>query len=51
MYSLKSDYYKKEFNTLEELIEDVINSGMDPNHEVTINGKPTGDLIIDLIQF
>ena len=39
MYSLNCDYYSKEFKTLNELISDVINSGMDPNYEVTYNGK------------
>jgi len=24
---------------------------MDPNYEITFNGKPTGELAIDLIQF
>lgn len=51
MYSLECSYYEKEFNTLDELIEDVINSGMDPNYEVTKNGKRTGEFIIELIQF
>lgn len=51
MYSLDAIYYKKEFATLDELIEDVINSGMDPSYEVTKNGVKTGDKVIDLIQF
>jgi len=51
MYSLKCDYYKKEFNTVDELVDDVMMSGMDPNYEITRNGKLTGELVIDLIQF
>jgi hypothetical protein len=51
MYSLKCDYYTKEFPTLEELIDDVMNSGMDPNHEVTRDGQGTGEEAIDFIQF
>ena len=51
MYSLNVSYYKKKFNTLMELIDDVVISGMDPNQEITCNGKPTGELAIDLIQF
>ena len=48
-YSLKSDYYKREFDTLEELAEDVVVSGMDPNYEITENGKGIGQFIIDYI--
>jgi hypothetical protein len=38
MYSLKCDYYKKEFNYLHELVDDVLMSGMDPDYEITKNG-------------
>ena len=51
MYSLNCDYYTKEFPTLEALIDDVINSGLDPNYEVTRDGRGTGEEAIDLIQF
>jgi hypothetical protein len=51
MYSLDCSYYTKTFSTLDQLIEDVINSGMDPNYEITKNGKKTGELAIDIIQF
>ena len=46
MFGLNCNYYTKQFNTENELIEDVLNSGMDPNYEVTLNGYPQGyDLI------
>ena len=51
MYSLDANYYEKEFSTMDELIEDVMTSGMDPNVEITLDGKPTGEFPIDLIQF
>lgn len=51
MYSLDCSYYKKEFNTIDELINDVTISGMDPNYEITYNGKPTGEMAIELIMF
>ena len=51
MYSLDCSYYEKEFNTIDELLNDVMMNGMDPNYEITRNGKPTGELAIDLIQF
>jgi hypothetical protein len=51
MYSLDCNYYEKNFSTIDELIRDVIQSGMDPNYEILRNGKPTGEMAIDLIQF
>ena len=51
MYSLKCKYYDRQFKTIDELINDVVISGMDPNYEITFNGKGTGEKAIDLIQF
>jgi hypothetical protein len=51
MYSLNCNYYNKEFASINELTEDVLASGMDPNYEITFNGKGTGENAIDLIQF
>tara|TARA_R100001530_G_scaffold136314_1_gene116365 strand:+ start:84 stop:239 length:156 start_codon:yes stop_codon:yes gene_type:complete len=51
MYSLDCIYYDKEFNTLEELLDDVDDTCMDPNYEITKNGKGTGESVIDLVQF
>lgn len=51
MYSLDCDYYTKEFSTINELVEDVIKSGMDPNYEITRDGKKTGENVIELITF
>jgi hypothetical protein len=51
MYSLKCSYYTKQFNTLDELLDDIMTSGMDPNYEITHNGKGTGEQAIDLLQF
>ena len=51
MYSLDCSYYDKEFNTIDELVNDVMASGMDPNYEVTKNGKCTGEFVIDLMVF
>ena len=51
MYSLDCSYYKKEFNNVNDLINDVIVSGMDPNYEITFNGKPTGEMAVDLLVF
>jgi hypothetical protein len=51
MYSLKCDYYKKEFNTIDELIDNVLMDGMDPSYEVTKDGKGTGEYLEDFIVY
>ena len=43
-YSLDCSYYNKEFNSIDELIDDIASSGMDPNYEITCNGINTGEL-------
>ena len=49
MYSLNCDYYTAEFPTIVELINHIMISGMDPNYEITHNGKGTGEMAADLI--
>ena len=49
MYSLDCSYYTREFSTIEELLSDIILSGMDPNYNITLNGKSTGEIAIDLM--
>jgi len=51
MYSLDCSYYTESFDTIDQLIDDVVSSGMDPNYEITRNGIPTGEELIDLIMF
>lgn len=51
MYSLNCDYYDKEFPFLNELIDDIATSGMDPSYEITFNGESTGEKAIDQMQF
>ena len=51
MYSLDVSYFEEEFDTIGELINYVVHSGMDPNYEITRNGRPTGEHAIELIQF
>ena len=50
MYHLKCSYYKKKFNTIYELLDDIVLSGMDPNYLVYKDGKSVGTKAIDLIQ-
>jgi hypothetical protein len=51
MYSLDYHYYEKKFNYLHELVDDVLMSGMDPNYEITRDGKPTGEYLINLFKY
>jgi len=51
MYSLDCDYFRKEFYSIDELVANIVASGMDPNYEITKNGKGTGEMAIDLIRF
>ena len=51
MYSLKCDYYGSEFTCLGDLIAHIMISGMDPDHEITRDGKPIGERAIDYIPF
>ena len=50
-YSLNCSYYDKEFDSIDELIDDIASSGMDPNYEITCNGISTGEIAIDMIPF
>jgi hypothetical protein len=50
-YSLNCSYYDKEFDSIDELIDDIASSGMDPNYEITCNGVNTGELAIELLPF
>ena len=49
--NLVKKYYKKKFNTIHELLDDILASGMDPNYWVYKDGKSIGTKAIDLIQF
>jgi len=51
MFSLNCDYYTAEFPTLGDLIAHIMISGMDPNYEITRNGKGTGEMAADLISY
>jgi hypothetical protein len=48
-YGLKCSYYTKTFPTLDELIEDIVISGMDPNYKITVDGKVTNEKAWDHI--
>ena len=49
MYSLDCSYFDKKFNSINDLVYEVIVSGMDPNYEITYNGVGTGQEVVHLI--
>ena len=49
MYSLNCSYFDKEYDSVNELVVDVVSSGMDPNYEITYNGVGTGEECVDFI--
>tara|TARA_R110002096_G_scaffold423897_1_gene631441 strand:- start:320 stop:496 length:177 start_codon:yes stop_codon:yes gene_type:complete len=50
-YSLKPDFLPKEFDTMEELLDYVLDFGVDPSYEITINGEPSGETAMDFLGF
>jgi hypothetical protein len=51
MYSLNCNYFVEEFSSIDELINYAMQVGMDPNYEITRNGKLTGEMLIELIGY
>jgi hypothetical protein len=51
MYSLDCDYFVEEFSSLNELIYYIEQVGMDPNYEITKNGRGIGETAFDFIVF
>ena len=49
MYSLDCSYYDKSFDTIQQLVDSVISSGMDPSYEITKNGAGIGEELTDFI--
>ena len=51
MWRLDCCYYEAEFPTIGDLIAHIMISGMDPNYEITCNGKGIGEKAVDYITF
>lgn len=51
MYSLDCEYYTKEFNTIEELVENAMECGMDLSYEITKDGEGIGEELIHYVEF
>lgn len=50
-YTIDCNYYNKSFKNIDDLIDDITISGMDPNYNILLNGKKTGEQLIDFITF
>lgn len=48
-WSLDCSYYDKKFDTLQLLLDDILESGMDPNYELTQGGELRGETAWDHI--
>ena len=48
-YSIACSYYTKSFDSLSELIDDVILSGMDPSYYIREGNKVTNTKLSELI--
>ncbi len=51
MYSLDCELFAWEFNSIEVLMSYVIENGVDPNYNITRNGKVTRECLADLIVY
>ena len=51
MYSLNCTYYTDEFTTIKELIEAIMEGGMDASYEITKDGKGIGEDAVDFITY
>ena len=49
MYSLDCSYFDKEFSSIDALLDYCVETGMDPNYEITFNGKGTGEKLSEII--
>ena len=51
MYSLDCSYFNATFQSISDLIAHIATSGMDPNYEITYNGKGIGETAADHLNF
>lgn len=49
MYTLDCSYYTRKFETLGALLQDVIDSGMDPNYTILKDGRSIGNTAWELL--
>lgn len=49
-YSLNCSYYDNKFNTIDELLKSIQETGMDPNWEITNNGIGIGETAWELME-
>ncbi len=49
MYSLDCEYFNEEFKSIDDLLDHIFQTGMDPSYEITKNGKGIGEMASDLL--
>ncbi len=49
MWSLNCEWYTNQYPSVDELLDAILSSGMDPNYEITFDGVGTGELAAHLI--
>ena len=48
-YSLKPSFLPREFDTIEDLVQYVLDYGVDPSYEIMHGGVDTGEKAVDFI--
>jgi hypothetical protein len=51
MYSLNCEYFNEEFKSINDLVNYIVKTGMDPNYEITKNGKSMGEKACEYIGY
>lgn len=49
MYTLDCPYYKREFLTISALVQDVLDSGQDPDYYILYNGENSKEKVTDYL--
>jgi len=49
MYSVDCEYFKEKFETVDELVEAVLEAGLDPNYMILQDGVPIGETVFDIM--
>ena len=49
MYTLDCPYYDKDFDSIHDLVQDVLRSGTDPNYEILEDGVGIGETAFDFL--
>ena len=51
VYTLDCPYYHRNFDNIDDLLEDILSSGMDPSYNILKNGHDTEELASDYLSY